>query len=412
MTIRISKKDTVESGCAILAFQLSIMAAKNMLVSTIPFFAALNSKINSIMLIVFVLLYLYLFIFKSYIRAISQGAYLVLICLALFIGITILFDPIRFTSNTFPYSYVKSQGITFITYCLPSFLVVAAFSRREHFDILLDDLFKYIPFLFIASAISFLGGVFFASGKQEYSMSYGNAVLFLVVLLLLKYYDKPSFIILIEVLFCVIFILTLGSRNPLISIALGLIFLLYRSNRTNSEKILGVILPVLLLLCIIFYSSIISVVGNAILRIDSGSRTARLLLGGKLFYDSGRKIIIDQLKQALFQHPIRGLGAFGGEATVGLSHNFYWDFFANFGLLFGPILLCILLYNIVKIIVENRNTSLGNLVFILAIVVFPRGFVVHDFWTTKELWMLLGIVVSYPRLVALEGENAVERDHD
>lgn len=392
--------DVHNSAIKIFVAQLVIMACKNMLTESISFLSKWNAVLNFGIMIIFILLYLYLFIIKKYITFVPTKTYCVLVLLLSFVIITFIISPTRFLSTEFPYSYVRSQSKTFLIYCLPSFVIVSSLYKGEgDFQQLEKKLYKSTTSLFIVASIAFLSKYFLKTNNSEYSMSYSNAVMFLSILLLFRYKKERKFIYIVEFLITLVYIIASGARNPLISIALVMIYILYSNNNPWYMKVLSCIMSLIFILFIINYEYFINQIYIIFTSIGIESRTIRLLISENVFYDSGRSEIVKILIEKINEHSILGLGAFGGEATVGLSHHLYYDIFANFGYIFGSSLLLIILINIINIIVHDHNNSICNLMIMMCIIVFPRGFVVQDFWTTKELWILFGIFISYNKKI-------------
>ena len=123
------------------------------------------------------------------------------------------------------------------------------------------------------------------------------------------------------------------------------------------------------------------------------SRTLRMLSTGVFNNDSGRSVYYDKVFEALNDSPILGLGAFGGSAQVGLTHNLDLDIWANFGYFVGTALIIFMLYSLIKMYRTAPNYSM--LVLFFSLILFPRGFIGFDFWASKEIWILFGLIVSY-----------------
>ena len=124
------------------------------------------------------------------------------------------------------------------------------------------------------------------------------------------------------------------------------------------------------------------------------SRTLEMLAKGDIANDTGRIEIYEKLLEKLNCHPLTGLGAFGGESVVGLSHSLYLDIFANFGYIVGSVLIIALFVGIVVICIRDRKTSRAVLLLIFLIILLTRGLFDESFWGAKELWIIMALIIG------------------
>ena len=94
-----------------------------------------------------------------------------------------------------------------------------------------------------------------------------------------------------------------------------------------------------------------------------------------------------------------GLGAFGGESVVGLTHNLFLDIIANFGYLYGIVLIAATVVKSIRNILLEGNSSYGLLLMVFFSMVFPIATFSGSFWGTKELWILFALVQYYDKLL-------------
>ena len=107
------------------------------------------------------------------------------------------------------------------------------------------------------------------------------------------------------------------------------------------KKVLAVFLVglVIAVYFYMYYQEIIEFCYYLLKSLGFDSRTLRIMVAGELLDDSGRQNYHNGIILALRKSPFIGLGAFAGEATVGLAHSLYFDIFANFGYLLGSFLI-------------------------------------------------------------------------
>lgn len=373
---------------SVIVMHLYILICKNMLVNTSDFWFQYNDSLNSFITILFVFIYLKLVIFDSLLSKIKIDTLAAVALIIIFILITYCFDSNRFIADIFPYMYVKRQIRTFLAYCLPLFLTV---SSLDDIEVLLKKLYDFTLIPFIFATVSFVLSL--QPHVNGVYMSYGNAVLFLSLILLFKVIHTNSLIHYLQFGLTCIYIFISGSRGPLVSIAIAVVLALFFIMK-DKNPILVVFCAIVMLLIILLYKEILGIVIETIEKFGINSRTVNMLLDGKIFTDSDRSIIHQQLKEKIFEYPIIGFGAFGGEATVGLSHSLYLDIFANFGLIIGGLFIAYIVFKDLFLIFTNKYSAVSELLLIASIYLFPRGFFDENFWGSKELWIILALFIQ------------------
>lgn len=374
----------------VIVLQLYLLACKNMLVGTNDFFYGFNELFNNIITVIFILIYLKLFLFSAILKKIKAETILFIFFILIFFILTVTFDVERFTLDYFPYTYVKRQLRTFIAYCLPLFFVTMALDSTDY---LVKKLFDCTFPCFVIATISF----FFAIQNNEsnnYSMSYGYAIMLVAVILLFKYSHTKRFWDLAQFLLITLYILLEGSRGPLFCIAVAVTCALL-VNSSGTKKIIFIAVAFIsCIICFIFYQDILDFIASVLEKFGIYSRTLYMLLENNITSDSDRSLYHKTLLEALNKSPILGLGAFGGESVVGLAHSLYIDILANFGYIFGTAFIVYIIGKDVYLIFKNKGTSYSELLLILSVIILPRGIFDDAFWSAKELWMIMALFIQ------------------
>lgn len=388
----------------VIAMHLYLLICKNMLVNTNDFFYGYNDVFNTAIIVLFAVIYLYLFLTSSVLRNIKPQVIFIIVFLALFIVITYSVDSIRFVSDMFPYSYVKIQMRTFIAYSLPLFVVISSMSSIECLLLKLYDN-TLVPFL--VALVSF----YFSLQPHENGvyMAYGNAVMFLCVILLFKFKHTNNLFTLIQFILTCMFIFISGSRGPLLSIIIGVLWIVIFESSKAYRWIVLVSIVLFGIFLILFFDNIMLFISDVLEKFGIYSRTLKMLLEDNLFYDSERSEYHAVLLARLNTHPIIGLGAFGGEATVGLAHSLYLDILANFGYIFGSMFIVYLVLKTLYKIFNCKNTAYSELMLIMALIIFPRGFFDEAFWSAKEMWVIMALFIQGNATVNRESFNYLSR---
>ena len=380
---------------AVLVFHLFILSCKNMLVATIPAVNGVNSILNGIITVILLMLYFKVFVFDYGYRRITVRGFLFLNFVILFLIVSFIFDQNLFVCTEFPYNYVRSEFIKFLTYSLPMFLIMLII---RDYRPLTEILYKYSFILFIFATLGIVGTIVFPashySNAAAYSMSFGNAVLLYTMIAIIRFHEEHKLSVLVGGLLSIGYILLDGSRGPLVSIGLMIIYLFIIKAKKAKERLFALILVMIMLLFFFFYKEILQFLIISLEHFNLSSRTLIYAMNSSLTYDSGRQEYYEIIYKALSDSPILGLGAFGGEALVGLTHSLYVDIFANFGYIFGSFYIIVMVFGSLKTAYKYRNTNVEQFIMLLFITCFPRGFFNDSFWTARELWMLMGILMG------------------
>lgn len=370
----------------VLVLHLFILISKNMIVNTNSFIYSYNDTFNLAITGFFILLYVKLFLNFKVLKRIRKSVYLLLFITFIFIGITLLIYPERFFSEYHQYKYVKVQLRTYIAYSLPLFVAMGSLRSLDCFIFKLYDN-TLIPYIFATLA--------FISSLNDYIpggyMPLGNALMFLAVILLFKFNHTRDFFTLFQFLSTSFYLFVSGSRGPLLSLFVA-VLIVYILN-SDVKKTLAVVLLGLIVLAVFYfyYQEIIEFLYVFLKKLGFDSRTLRITVSGKLLDDSGREHYHNGIIKALRKSPFIGLGAFAGEATVGLAHSLYFDIFANFGYLIGSILLAFVFCRIIYLAITKKFTAYSEMLLILSSIAFPIGLVDTTFWASKELWMIFAM---------------------
>ena len=373
-----------------IAFHLILFNCKNCLVSTSSYFISFNIALN---------IACGFLIFGNYARIIFFNRVLrrcpiSVVCILSFLFAFCLVSQVRnsdlLTSTVYPYNYVRETFLDFLSYCLPCFLFCSMLQNPHS---LLYELYRGAWLLFVISVVSFFLYINNHSSAYEYSMGYAKALGFSIFVFLFLFYEKRKTCYIVASAILLTFLVLCGSRGPLLQIGtLLFMYLLFLKGSLKIYVIKFLVIGTTIFLTIQLNSIALFFI-NFLERFGIQSRTLMKVSIGSATYDSGRSRYFAKVFDALNESPVLGLGAFGGSVQVGLTHNLYLDIWANFGYFAGSALMIFLFYSLIKIYRLEPSYSLVILFF--SMIVFPRGFTGFDFWGSKELWILFGLMVSY-----------------
>ncbi len=388
--IRENNQDRVAE---LMVMHICLMQCKNMIVSTNSFFYNMNNLLNMAMIGLLLILYIRFFWKSEAYRYINGRVFVVLVAILSFWLVSCLLDNQLFVNTEFPYSYVRRQALTCISYSIPLYVIS---SYLDDAGVLLKKLYSAAPIIFGISVVSFASYLYSSSDvvTRGYSMSFGNQMLLGAAILLFKYLDDEKNKDLIMFIVTVLLIVAAGSRGPLVSILCLMIYAVFRVRRNRKNIILLFGLFYGMLLCLIFTEPILRLLGSIFDALGITSRTLVMILNGKISYASGRGDYHEALLNAINSHPLTGLGAFGGEKTVGLAHSLYIDIFANFGYLLGALFIIVLVARIISYISRNKKSPRATVIIMFSMLIFPRGFFDETFWAAWYMWIIMGLLVS------------------
>ena len=390
-----------------IAFQIAAVACKNMLTSTLIIVNKFNTQLNIIISIISILLYLRC-LSKLNFRLYIKSLYIILLTF-IFITSTYLFNKELFT-----YEWVISDLLVYIAYCIPLLIFVPLINNPTTF---LSYLYYASYIMSIVSIITFGLVLLGFETVKNYSMSYGAAVMIPSIFLFSKAFKEKSIRDYTLASVCTFAILAIGSRWPLLCIGAFLIYSVLSKTFSNKEHAILMLMIILFLLFLVnkYYIDILERVIIFLDQYGISSRSIRLILSGKATYDSGRSLIYKQLLLKLQDSPLLGYGAFGGIVALDgdTPHHFILDIWANFGYIFGSIILVISIYKTIKYFWIGKGTAYAELIAIYACMIWPKVLVGGRFWSAKEYWMLIALFLLgsslYKRQAVLEmGESGYE----
>lgn len=269
-------------------------------------------------------------------------------------GLVLCLFSLSVLQNQEHFEYISTEGFRFtVCICIPIFL---SFISIRDFGI-----FLHIS-LWVSLAMAIMGILymyFFLTGKLLlnegfYSMSFGYSMLFPVLFLL---YTRKTVFAFVALILSIV-ILLLGSRGPLITIVLFVIFQkIFLSKRKDKVYflIIGAFLLFFLFPIFIEYVSLQNI----------ESRTLNLLLSGEtISHDSGRNLLYNIAIKKIVDNPFWGYGVFADRIYCGgiYCHNLFLELFIDFGCVI-PIL--IILFALLKFIHLYRHLDIEELQLVL-----------------------------------------------
>ena len=326
----------------------------------------------------------FLFCLPVFFRRISVKQIFILCIILILFCIQILFFP---EVNSVFYDVVSYFAINCI-----SIAIIVSLLKEEEF-LLLKRKIKYCAYIIgvCICIIMFcsLIGININFQLESYSMSIGYACLLPCLVLIHNTMKEKSFIDFIFVIVILLFIVSYGSRGPLLGIVSFLIYNIFLWIWKNKKNII-LIFPIIIIFFLIYmnYQSILSEMLNFIYeKLGIQSRTLTILLDGNITYNSGRDILYEKTWETILQHPflIRGIAA--DRILLGTyPHNIILELLYQGGIIIaGIVIFLLIIFTVITFEKVNNEREMICIIFFFSSI--PGLMVSGSFWENYSFWI-------------------------
>ena len=333
---------------------------------------------------------------------------LLLAAVGVIFGLTAVFHP------EYEHFFLKPQyGIDRILRPDCAMYAFLFFSMVNDPDDLLEVVRRYAVFDFIYILIIQLGprliNGFFEdvnylgeTVQRSYSLSFGYAILFPVVVFLYLYFKEQKGRYLIVAALGVYWILMYGNRGAFLLVVcyvalMALVNVIDSRGTFRMQKSMLFCLAVLLLL---LFGDILLQWLNALLKLSGEeSRTMEMLEAGDVVDGTGRNDIWAAVIKGISQGGPLGHGVLGDRQFVeplhyaGYSHNIFLEMISNFGI-FGVVLIVVMLVGAFRMIFLCADRRWRDL-FVIFFVISGQLMLSMSYWYVMEFWAAAAIAYKY-----------------
>lgn len=290
----------------------------------------------------------------------------------LLVGLVYVFHMLIFP-DTIP--YWRNEGFKFlIPISIPIILCMVSIKNINFFILALKHISYACSILGLLFGLRTLTGRFVLS---EYSMGFGYCILLPMLVL---FYQRKIYSIIISFLLFMLLVVY-GSRGPLLTIA---VFLLYILISKKSFGLVGLIVVIGLAGFNVFVSYIDS--------LGISSRTISMILGGNLDAESNRDVISQKAIDLINANPITGYGLFGDRKPIGdWCHNILLEVFCDFGVILGSILLLLFFYGVIWAFIKLKGINKDIFAMFIAYALVPM-FVSNSYLTDSNFALFVGLL--------------------
>lgn len=292
----------------------------------------------------------------------------------------------------FPSNRVYQQAIIFpfFTMCLPAFIYSSSIIDIRIFK---DTLLRASHVIFCLGSVL---GLFVISGKVligTYSMSFSYYMLVPAIVFLNDFFDKGSFWSLVLSGVSTFFIVAIGSRGPVMCIAVFVAMRLIRPPRklTNTQVLAYSLIIMALASIVLFMPSFLASLESFLARIGVHSRNIALALTPGLHIEP-RTAIYREVLIEILERPLTGLGIAGDTFIFGggYSHNIFLEVLAHYGVLVGSFVVLLILALILRVFFWKDVHEYGFIALWLCIGFCPL-LVSGSYLSEIHFWIFLGL---------------------
>ena len=210
-------------------------------------------------------------------------------------------------------------------------------------------------------------------------------------------FNKPSIKALLLVLVSLLVILALGSRGAILCIGIFILLKAIRFNFKRNYTMLSIYTAFWGTLAIMFLylDSILEYINNLLLIFGIRSRSIQLFLREEIHL-SGRDRIYQNVIEEIVNNPLLGIGLGGDRQVVGggYVHNLFLELLANFGIIFGMIIIITLVFFILKVFLI-KDKEKYNMFIIWISLGFVHLMVSSSYLTDLKFWILMGFITGH-----------------
>jgi len=229
---------------------------------------------------------------------------------------------------------------------------------------------------------------------DTYNMAASYALVIPTLILIDEAFKEHRIIDIVFPTISAVLIILWGARGPLLCISAYMVISFFFYLRPTKLKIFFFVIGILLLFIVVFaWSEIMEWITNVYLANGMvGSHTIGRLVNGKLFDGSGRDTLVMRYMSLLNEHPILGLGLYGGWDSSGSGpHNMVVEYLTEFGYPIGIMVSgCSVFLYILPLLVKRGVDK--RLLFIFLAFNIPMLWV-QGVWTEKPEWFMFVAMV-------------------
>lgn len=287
--------------------------------------------------------------------------------------------------------YFMSTAITFVTFCIPVYVVCYQITDYEELNRIMFKLSCFIAFVVFIFTVGVFSGVLGTFNRGKYSMGLGYSCIIPSLFLSSDYIRNKNKLSLLGVFVFIVAIISFCSRGPLIELVLFFMYFLIR-NLLEKKKFVRLILLFGISIALFFtYKRILYYFALFLQNLGLQSRVIRTLSTDTL-YLSGRDLLYSQLIPEILDNPFKVRGINAEWSVLGVyAHNFILELIYQFGVILGGVIVAIIIYRVYRSLTYKKLDEQRMLCVVLMFACFPQILVSSSIWTNSVFWMWMAI---------------------
>ena len=301
----------------------------------------------------------------------------------------------------------KSVAEKLFLYCIPTYIAVRLISNYENFYNMLG---KFCALILFTETLAILCMTYFPErfiDTDYQGISYGLLIPFIYFVGKEKYNIRTiAAIILAGVL-----LLFFGGRGPILC---ALICVCYRLLlNINKNKIWILVILLVSILLFYFYDDILNIIVSIAKENNFAGSIVKYAELGDIFSDSGRNEILEVAKEVVQERPWgSGLGSTRyllgvyGFKYGNYPHNIFYEFWCDYGIMIGTILLIALIVSMFKTFKSRTVNPTATALF--EICFFSTGFLILTFSSSYLFCPLFFAMLAIMQNIAYERKQKIK----
>ena len=301
---------------------------------------------------------------------------------------------IIYPSNASYYLEEKAAGFIFLT--IPYILIGANL-----------NIFKCERYFYWISIVSLLLQAVYLllwGGRSDFAdsgdvaredMLFSYQLLPHVLMVIWQTLKKPKYWNIALSLLGVFLHLSLGTRGPVVCLAVFIVFYLFFVKLKTSKSV-GIIVTLLSVAVITYLQPIVYMLNMLIMRAGLSTRIFDFMENEAINDQTGRDVIRDRLIRAMDSAPAFGYGL-AGDRRLGngeYAHNLILELIVSFGWIIGTILIVAIFLVVVRAFMNTKNEIEKGFVLLLACLGIVKLMISGSFLDEIYFFMLLGFCCS------------------
>lgn len=246
-------------------------------------------------------------------------------------------------------------------FCIPALFAIVFIRDYEE---LFKQMQKWARLTLVVGVITFAFVSVYRQAEMQY-MVYSYFMLTPICVCFEAFWSRHNAFDLVLAISGGFSILFLGARGAVVSLIVYLLTRMIALNirKGTAQRVISLFFAFFVVVgFVLFYNDLFSFLWDVSKQLGIESRVLSSLAHGSLTESSGRDAIVDTIQKALANNPF-GYGLFGdyyatnayGFSSTIYAHNLFWEFWVDFGVVGGTILLFIFFYQLLKALVLNNS---------------------------------------------------------